>query len=168
MTRKALSLDHCSFHFTSSLLATLFEPMDCSFTTILMTYKYTHTSTWICCAANGGLFGWHKTMDGMEFSVYEWRQDTVSSNCTQGCGCTGWRQCDSCWCFYNHSFAMCSKYRCLHWQAPSYEKASVASLWNTLPNFIKTCDTLASFKCRLKTHFFRIAYYLQMNIVLYS
>ena len=35
---------------------------------------------------------------------------------------------------------------------------AVASLWNTLPNFIKTCDTLASFKCRLKTHFFCIAY----------
>ena len=35
---------------------------------------------------------------------------------------------------------------------------AAASLWNTLPNFIKTCDTLASFKCRLKTHFFRIAY----------
>ena len=27
-----------------------------------------------------------------------------------------------------------------------------ASLWNTLPNFIKTCETLASFKCRLKTY----------------
>ena len=35
---------------------------------------------------------------------------------------------------------------------------AAASLWNTLPNFIKTCDTLASFKCRLKTHFVRIAY----------
>ena len=35
---------------------------------------------------------------------------------------------------------------------------AVASLWNTLPNFIKSCDTLASFKCRLKTHFFRIGY----------
>ena len=35
---------------------------------------------------------------------------------------------------------------------------AAASLWNTLPNFIKTCDTIASFKCRLKTHFFRIAY----------
>ena len=35
---------------------------------------------------------------------------------------------------------------------------AAASLWNTLPNFIKTCDTLASFKCRLKTHFFHIAY----------
>ena len=35
---------------------------------------------------------------------------------------------------------------------------AAASLWNTLPNFIKTCDTLASFKCRLKTHFFCIAY----------
>ena len=34
-----------------------------------------------------------------------------------------------------------------------------ASLWNTLPNFIKTCDTLASFKCRLKTHFFHISYW---------
>ena len=28
---------------------------------------------------------------------------------------------------------------------------ATASLWNTLPNFIITCDTLASFKCRLKT-----------------
>ena len=35
---------------------------------------------------------------------------------------------------------------------------AAASLWNALPNFIKTCDTLASFKCRLKKHFFRIAY----------
>ena len=35
---------------------------------------------------------------------------------------------------------------------------AAASLWNTLHNFIKTSDTLASFKCRLKTHFFRIAY----------
>ena len=35
---------------------------------------------------------------------------------------------------------------------------AATSLWNTLPNFIKTCDTLASFKCRLKTHLFRIAY----------
>ena len=35
---------------------------------------------------------------------------------------------------------------------------AAASLWNTLPNFIKTRDTLASFKCRLKTHLFRIAY----------
>ena len=35
---------------------------------------------------------------------------------------------------------------------------AAASLWNTLPNFIKTCDTLASFKCRLKTHFFRIRF----------
>ena len=31
----------------------------------------------------------------------------------------------------------------------SFAVAAV-SLWNTLPNFIKTCDTLASFKCRLK------------------
>ena len=47
---------------------------------------------------------------------------------------------------------------------------AAASLWNTLPNFIKTCDTLAFFYCRLKTHFFRIAYkrILPMNIVLYS
>ena len=29
---------------------------------------------------------------------------------------------------------------------------AAASLWNILPNFIKTCDTLASFKCRLKTY----------------
>ena len=37
-------------------------------------------------------------------------------------------------------------------------EVAAASLWNTLPNFIKTCDTLASFICRLKTHFFRITY----------
>ena len=29
---------------------------------------------------------------------------------------------------------------------------AAASLWNTLPNFIKICHTLASFKCRLKTY----------------
>ena len=31
---------------------------------------------------------------------------------------------------------------------------AAASLWNTLPNFIKTCDTLASFKRRLNTYLF--------------
>ena len=35
---------------------------------------------------------------------------------------------------------------------------AAASLWNTLSKFIKTCDTLASLKCRLKTHFFRNTY----------
>ena len=29
---------------------------------------------------------------------------------------------------------------------------AATSLWNSLSNFIKTCDTLASFKCRLKTY----------------
>ena len=47
---------------------------------------------------------------------------------------------------------------------------AAASLWNTLSNFIKTCDTLASFKCRLKTHIFRIANQriFQVNVFLYS
>ena len=31
-------------------------------------------------------------------------------------------------------------------------------LWNSLPNSIKDCDTIASFKKALKTHFFRIAH----------
>ena len=35
---------------------------------------------------------------------------------------------------------------------------AAVSLWNALPNYITTCDTLAIFKCRLKTHFFRIVY----------
>ncbi|KAK2177315.1 hypothetical protein NP493_607g00003 [Ridgeia piscesae] len=35
---------------------------------------------------------------------------------------------------------------------------AAASLWNNLPTVIKTCDNLTSFKCLLKTHFFRNAY----------
>ena len=40
MSRKALSLDHCSFHCTSNLLATLFGPMDYSSTIMLTIYSH--------------------------------------------------------------------------------------------------------------------------------
>ncbi len=35
---------------------------------------------------------------------------------------------------------------------------AAATLWNTLPNDIKTSDCLSTFKARLKTHFFRLSF----------
>ena len=35
------------------------------------------------------------------------------------------------------------------------------TLWNALPSDIKCCTTLSDFKCKLKTHLFRLSFSLE-------